>query len=232
MSAERPRQLTLPVGAPGAPALAAADFLVDGSNRAAYAALAGGAPWAGPALALVGPEGAGKSHLAAVWASRVGARMLDAADIVAEGADALAARPIVLDPADRAAGAGAEAERALLHLHNLMVARGHPFLLTGRAAPARWAVALPDLASRLAALPLLAIGPPEDRLLAALLIKLAKDRQIRLDPPVVRRLVSGMERSHAGVARVVDALDRVSLTERRRITVQLAGEVLAGLEDS
>ncbi|MGF1446226.1 MAG: chromosomal replication initiator DnaA [Pikeienuella sp.] len=226
MRRDLPVQLVLSVGPSCDPARARADFLEAPSNAAAVAALAEGVPWPGPALALIGPPAAGKSHLAAIWRRDCGAREVAGADLGGADASALAAGPVLVEDADRVAG-DRVAERRLLHLYNLIRAEGHRLLLTARTPPARWGINLPDLGSRLAALPLLQIGPPEDALLGALLLKLARDRQINLAPAVVARLLAGMERSHAGAVRVIAALDARALAEGRRITVHLAGEVLA-----
>lgn len=221
----------LPLALTPRPALGRADFLVSDSNRLALAQLDAGG-WT--ALALVGPEGAGKSHLAAVWAHEAGARMLPAAEAaasapgsavlhaLAEGTPALA-----LEDADRAlAAGGAAAETTLFHLLGLRLAAGRPTLLTARTPPARWPVALPDLRTRLAALPLARLAPPDDALLEALAAKLLADRHAAFDPGLPRWLALRTERSHAALAAAVEALDRAALARRVRPGRRLAAEVL------
>ncbi|RMD88740.1 MAG: chromosomal replication initiator DnaA, partial [Alphaproteobacteria bacterium] len=190
------RQLPLPL--PSRPALGRGDFFVSPANAAALAALDDWRNWPDGRLALIGPEGAGKSHLAAVWARETGARVLpadelDAATIAAEIARD---RPLALEDADRLAG-DAEGERALFHLLNLCREARRPLLLTARGAPAKWPVTLPDLASRLQAISLARLAPPDDALLAAVLVKLFADRQIRTGPELVTWLARRIDRSFA-----------------------------------
>ncbi|GMG81664.1 DnaA/Hda family protein [Paralimibaculum aggregatum] len=235
----RPQQLVLPVAGVRPPAQGREDYLVSDSNRAAITAL--DAAWPENRLALIGPPGCGKTHLARVWAAERGAVLRRAAALEPGEVAALAGGPVAVEDVDRLhapeTGAApaqaadravdpAAAERALLHLYNLAAANRQPLLLTGRRAPTQWRIALPDLASRLATLALAEISPPDDALLSSLVIKLCADRQLRVGPKVVTRLMRGIERSHAGVAQMVAALDEVSLTEGRTITPQLATEIL------
>jgi chromosomal replication initiation ATPase DnaA len=214
-------QLALDLGQ--RPALGQEDFLVAPSNAEAVAWLDRWPDWPSHVLAIHGPPGCGKSHLAHVW------RALTGAPIVA--ASALADR----DPLELAAGAqglvieatgGKLDEIALLHLYNLLAERHVFLLLTGREPPARWRLGLPDLRSRLNAAPAVAIHPPDDGLLAAVLVKLFADRQLRVEPGVVSYAVGRMERSFEAARDLVAALDRVALARRRRITVALARELL------
>ena len=209
------------------PALGREDFLAGTSNAEALAWIERWPAWTGPGLALVGPAGSGKTHLAAIWRARAGAVVVDRAALAADVADALgAARHALLEDADRAV-----AERPLLHLHNLVVERGGNLLLTAREAPSRWAIALPDLRSRLGALPVATLGPPDDALLAAVLVKLFADRQLRPAPDLVAFLVPRLERSFAALGRAVGVLDEAALAEQRAITVPWARDALtrAGL---
>lgn len=230
MSAHKPQQLVLPMAPARAPALGRADFLVSQSNEHAVAALE--AAWPGPRLALIGPAGCGKSHLAGIWANAAGAAQISAASLPAADLAALSAGPVAAHGAERALSGpdAAAAAEALLHLYNLMSEQGTRLLLTGRAAPAHWPAPLADLASRLSTIPVAEIFAPDDALVSSLIIKLCADRQLRLEPAVVARLTRQIERSHAAIARLVDALDRASLLERRTITPKLAAEILSSLE--
>jgi DnaA regulatory inactivator Hda len=216
------------------PALGREDFLVAPSNQVAVAWIDRWPDWPGPALALYGPPGCGKTHLGQVWRAASGAVEIDAGRLArAEPPELLgAARACVLDDAESllgVAGAGADAER-LLHLFNSVVERGGQVLLTGRAAPARWPCALADLRSRLAAATAVRMEPPDDALMAAVLVKLFADRQLPVGEELVRYLLARMERSFAAARALVAALDRASLADRRAVTIPLARRVLEGYE--
>lgn len=213
------------------PALGRADFLVSDSNAAAVRHLAGWRDWPRRHLALTGPARAGKTHLAHVWMHECGAELLPAArlddaaaarlarhgKVVIEDVDALA----TLEPARRLA-----AEKALFHLYNLAAAEGGWLLLTGRAAPGRWPVETPDLASRLAALPVARVDPPDDALLSSLMVKLFADRQLQVAPEVIRYLALRIERSCAAAEATVKALDRLSLERQKPVTRGMAAQLL------
>ncbi len=205
-----------------------ADFLVAEPNAAAVAMIDRWPHWPSHALALAGPAGAGKSHLAAVWQTRACARRL-VPEAVAEAlrrASFEEAPAIILEDAPVALEAGRLAEADLLHLYNWVGERGGWLLLTARRSPARWPVTLADLRSRLAAMPVAGIEGPDDDLLAAVLVKQLADRQLIVAPNVVAFLLPRIERSFAAVREAVAALDRESLRRGRAITVALAREVL------
>lgn len=200
----------------GRAALEAADFLPGAANRDALAWLARWPDWPGPALVLYGAPGTGKSHLARIFARRTGAVPLDPVRLPAPG-DQPRAHAVVVDPVEHL-----QDEETLLHLYNDLQVRGGHLLLVGRTPVARWPVRLPDLASRLRAAPAVEVGPPDDALLAGLLIKLFGDRQIRVEQPLIDYLLRRMERSHAGAGRLVADLDALSLRLQRPVTLPLA----------
>jgi DnaA regulatory inactivator Hda len=226
MTGERGGQLPLSLG--HRPALTAEDFLVAPCNAEAHAWLSRWPGWPGPALALFGPSGCGKTHLAHLFAAAAGATLIAAGDLGVDDPPHLLerAKAVVVEDGD----AGGLDEVALFHLVNLVKESGCHLLLTGREPPARWRVALPDLRSRLNAMPAVAIGAPDDAVLAAVLVKLFSDRQLKVGDEVVAYLLGRMERSFAAAAQTVAALDRVSLSERRAVTVPLARTVLEGLD--
>lgn len=214
-------QLVLPF-APSEARQRRSDFLVSEVNRDAVA-LVSRAEWPGPVLALIGPEACGKSHLARIWVAETGATSLRA-DALGSAIPAPGAA-LLVEGAD-AGALPAEAERQLFHLINATREGGGKLLLTGRMPPATWPRRLPDLASRLAALPLAEIAVPDDTLLSSLLVKLAHDRQLAIQPRVLRQIADRMERSYAAAVRIVDELDRASLAEGRAISHKLAGDIL------
>ncbi len=204
------------------PALGEADFLVTPSNQAAIQWLDRWPAWPAPALTVYGPAGCGKTHLARVFAARSRAPIIEAASLATEAVPALlgAVAACVIDDADRAAA------EPLLHLYNLVGERGGGMLLTAREPPARWPGILPDLRSRLAAAPAVAVAAPDDALLASLLVKLFADRQLAVGEEVVLFLVRHMERSFESARRLVGDLDVAALRDQRGITIPLAKMVL------
>ncbi len=220
-------QLTFDLALPP-PTYAREDFVVADGNREALAWIDRWPDWPAPALALSGPAGSGKTHLGRIWAARAAARLLDGSDLegksVADLADmAQASAAILIDHAERAP------ERALFHLYNLMRERRGHLLLLSAEPPARWHIALPDLASRLRAAPAVSVAPPDDELLGSIILKQLADRQLHAGAGVVQYLVSHMERSADAARHVVAALDRKALAERREIDRRLAADVLAEL---
>lgn len=217
-----PRQLAFELGF--RPASGREDFLVAPSNETAVALIDVWPDWPGPAAALSGPPGSGKTHLAEVWRAASGAARIEASALA--GADLptlVAARALIVEDVGDLDDAG---ERALFHLLNLVKEEGAFLLLTACEAPARLDVRLPDLASRLRALPHAELGAPDDALLSGVLVKLFDDRQLRVTEPLIAYLAARIERSIAVARDVVEALDRASLSGRRPITVPLAAEVL------
>ncbi|GIX08505.1 DnaA ATPase domain-containing protein [Elioraea sp.] len=212
---------------PPAVSYAEADFVPAAASAEARAWLARWPGWPSGRLALWGPEGAGKSHLAAIWAARAQAAVLPAAALDSAEPPALlgAARHVAVEDGDRIAGAAAE--RGLLHLLNLVAEGGGTVLLTGRRPPARWPVRLADLRSRLAAAAAVAIAAPDEALLAAVLAKALADRQLAAAPGVAAYLVRRLPRSFAAMQAAAAWLDRASLGSGRRIGRALAAELVA-----
>jgi DnaA regulatory inactivator Hda len=220
----------LPLGLGHRVAQSAEDFLVAPCNAEAHAWLERWPDWPATALTVFGPEGSGKSHLARLFADRAGAAVMKLAELAVDDPPRLLeqAPAVVLEDAD-----GAPFDQvALFHLYNLAKEGGAHLLLTARQPPSRWELSLADLRSRLNSCPSVAIGAPDDQLLAALLVKLFADRQLRVPAEVVDYLQGRMERSFAAASAVVAALDAASLADRRPLTVPLARRVLEGLAES
>lgn len=213
------RQLTIDLAC--RPALGRSDFLVSGCNQAALGWIDRWPDWPSRNLALYGPPQSGKTHLAHLWCERSGGRLVDAEELAAIRPDALASAGVVA--VDRAEQAG---ERALLHLCNCLNEIGGSLLLLARAAPAAWPIALPDLASRLRAMPAVAIMAPDDALLGAVLVKHFADRQLRLTPTVIAFAVRRMERSFDAAAQLAKRLDQMTLGTGRPIGLALARQAL------
>jgi chromosomal replication initiation ATPase DnaA len=197
------------------------DFLGGPSNAPALALVERWPDWPSRIVLLVGPEGAGKSHLATIWALAAQAKVVAAAALSEPELPALTAGALVVE--DLAAG-GFD-ERILFHLLNLARQHGAFVLLTARTPPAGWPVAIKDLASRLRALPVVTLAPPDDGLLRAVIVKLFADRQINADDSLVNYLTTRIERSFAAARAAVVALDREALRLQRPVTRALAVEL-------
>lgn len=210
-------------------ALGAEDFLVSHSNAAAVEMIDRWPQWPHPASLVAGPQGSGKSHLANVWRLRSAGGIVSAAELedvtVAGLADGAA---IVIEDVDR----GIADERALFHLLNRARESKLSVLVTSRRAPGELEFRIPDLRSRLRALPIVEVQPPDEALLKAVLVKLFDDRQLYVEPQVIDYLNVRMERSMAAASRVVAAVDRLALATHRKVTRPLAAEALSGLGDS
>ncbi|MBN9071236.1 MAG: hypothetical protein J0H34_06435 [Rhizobiales bacterium] len=224
MPDSKPRQLPLDLG--HAPRYSRDDLVVSPANRAAVALLDRWPDWHAPVTVLAGPTGSGKTHLAAVWRERAGARQLHAADLREPALAAADPRPVLIDDID----AGPIDEAGLFHLINAVLQAGTHMLVCSRRFPAAWGVALPDLASRLKAASVVEIGEPDDLLLAGVITKLFADRQVEIEPHVVQFLARRIERSLSAAIGVVDRLDRAALESKSRITRALAAEVIERLE--
>ncbi len=219
LSTAAPRQLALALD--HEESFARADFLAGASNADALALIGRWPDWPDRALALIGPQGSGKSHLAAIWAEIAGARFLSARALGETNLlAALATGALVVEDATDALD-----QRALFHLINLVREEEAFLLITARTAPVGWGITLPDLASRLRAIPAVTIAPPDDALLGAVLRKLFADRQIVADETLVGYLVTRIERSFAAAGAAVDALDREALRLKRPVTRALAAEM-------
>jgi chromosomal replication initiation ATPase DnaA len=212
-----PRQLPLPL--PLVVSSARADLIADASNAEALAWLDRPAEWPLHRLAIHGPAGTGKSHMLRALAAERGWRLLRGADLT----DPLALAEAPGTALDEAEGAP---ETALFHLINRSAEAQAPLLIAARTSPARWPVALPDLASRLRATLSVGIAPPSDALRAALLAKHLADRQLRLAPDVAAFLLARLPREAAAIAHAVAVLDAASLEARATITRPFAAQAL------
>lgn len=196
------------------------DFLIAPSNQDAVAWIDLWPEWPAPALILYGPVASGKSHLCAVWRERAKADVVNAHDLNDTSVRDIAARgtPIVLDDADALIGT-VEGEKGLFHLYNIFKEEKRSLLITLCDAPVRRAFALPDLASRLRAAPAVAIREPDDQLLAAVLVKLFSDRQLRVGEDVISYILPRMDRSFEAARELVDLIDARTLAEKKPVSI-------------
>lgn len=216
-----PRQLVFDL--PHRRAYGAEDFFVSASNAAAVELVDQWPDWPHWAAVVVGSSGAGKSHLANVWRHRSDATLVTAnsltervvSDFEAHGA-------LCVENLDR----GISDATLLFHLLNLAREHKRSILLTTRTPPGELDIALPDLRSRLRALPKVELEAPDEGLLRAVLVKLFSDRQLTVEPLVINYLILRMERSMEAAASLVEEIDKLALSMQRRVTRSLAQDAL------
>ncbi len=217
----RPRQLAFAL--PHDESLSRDDFLEGPANAAALSLIDSWPDWPSRLMLLTGPEGSGKSHLAAVWAEQAGARSTTARALTATAVPgALATGALVVEDLNPSSFD----ERALFHLMNLAREDQAFVLITARVPPAAVPIELRDLRSRLRAVPVVTLLPPDDQLFRALIVKFCADRQLGVDETVVSYLATRIERSFAAARQAVELLDTEALRLGRPVTRALAAELL------
>jgi chromosomal replication initiation ATPase DnaA len=216
-----PRQLAFAL--PHAESLSRDNFFEGPSNFAGLGLVDSWPEWPNRIMLLLGPEGSGKSHLAAIWAQQAGARLTSAHALTAAAVpEALATGALVIEDLNSTDFD----ERALFHVINLSREHQAFILITARVAPSTLQIELHDLRSRLRAVPTVSLLPPDDQLFRALIVKFCADRQLAIDESVVSYLASRIERSFAAARRAVELLDSEALRLGRPVTRALAAELL------
>jgi len=214
-------QLTLDL--PHRAALGAEDFLVSDCNLAAVRLIDAWPNWQDHVQLLIGPQASGKTHLARVWQALSGAEGLEPEHLAMDFVDSMSAgTPLVVEDADRLA----YDEKTLFHLLNLAREKRLFVLLTARTVPSRWPFSLPDLLSRLNAVPAVEIGSPDEALIRTVMLKHFADRQLDIDPKVLTYLALHVDRSLAAAEAAVASVDRAALATGRKISRQLVIETL------
>lgn len=221
-------QFRLPLTA--APTYAREDFAVSPSNADAAARVEAWPAWPEGRLALIGPAGVGKTHLARAWAAAHGAVVVEATGDEAPDLPALRGKAILVEDADRRAEGSALSDEALFHILNMAGVDGGTVLLTGRTAPVGWATDVPDLRSRLNALCVAAIDAPDDVVLEAVLRRAFEQRLLKPDPDLYPYLLLRLPRSAAEAIAAADLLDEAAAQMRRELNKALAREVLGDFE--
>jgi chromosomal replication initiation ATPase DnaA len=209
----------LPLELPFRQVAGRADFIVSDCNALAVASIDQWPDWRGScrALNLVGPPGAGKSHLAAIWQLLIG----DSHHFVRLEAGHIPPEPAfyVLDNID---AVDRWDEEALFHFFNRCAADQGGLLLLSQTPVGQMDWQLPDLRSRMRAMNMARIDLPDDDLLYALFDKYFSDRQMLAPPSLLYYLVGRMERSFSAVQNIATALDCRSLAERKPLSISLA----------
>jgi len=208
------------------PSFTVEDFVVSACNEEAYRRVTAWPGWPSFCLNVHGGRGSGKTHLARIWKEKTQALELEAGNLPAllsqpwtEGQ-----RAYLLELGDNVRD-----EKALLHLYNRCKENGDWLLLTSAKPLPQINVALPDLSSRLNALPSVGLGEPDDLALEAVLRKLFTDRQLKVSEEVARFLLARMERSFDAAHRLVERLDSLSLEHQRRISIPLVNQALGAV---
>lgn len=219
----QPRQLAFAL--PHAESFTRDDFLEGPANAAGLALVDSWPDWPNRTMLLVGPEGSGKSHLAAIWAEQAGARSISAHALTAATVPgALATGALVVEDLK----SPDVDERALFHLLNLAREDQAFVLITARAPPSALPFELRDLRSRLRAVPTALLLPPDDHLFRALIVKFCADRQLAVDEAVVGYLTTRIERSYAAARQAMELLDTEALRLGRPVTRALAADLFRG----
>lgn len=180
----------------------AVPLIVGPSNEEAVRYLQHVSTWPVRTAVLIGPARSGRSLMGRIFARTTGGRVIDG--------------DISID------------EEAMFHAWNEAQASGKPLLIIANTPPADWQVQLPDLQSRLRAVPVLRIGEPDDCLARDLIETLFAQRGIIIAPDLAGYVVPRMERSYAMIHKIVTALDEASLDQGRRIGIRLARDLLIG----
>ncbi|MFN3229782.1 MAG: chromosomal replication initiator DnaA [Asticcacaulis sp.] len=199
-------------------------FVASVSNGRAWDAVQAPQGWISNALAIIGPEGTGKTHLAHVFADRHQAVWLEPSDPDRPDFERLRGRPVVLDNADQAD------PETLFHLINLSQSDGGRLLLTARDHPVSWPSPISDLRSRLNALQVIDLDKPDDGLLRVILERLFAQRAIRPSSELLAYLANRIERSVPAARTIVTDLDEKS--DGRGITRHLARMILDNRDEA
>lgn len=214
------------------PALARGDFQIGESNKEAVAWIDRWPSWCAPIVIVQGPPASGKSHLAAVWQEQSRAITIKPDQLITKSAEDIfnLGDVFLLDGLDPWLG-DHHVETQLFHLYNMLKESDKTMLMTMRMAPVHSDFTIPDLASRFRAAPNITIHPPDDMLLASVMIKHFGDRQLAISHDIIAYILPRMERSFAAARDIVALADQRALAEKRGISIPLMRLVLADMQE-
>jgi hypothetical protein len=195
----KPDQIALPLDWPQS----AGDsrLIMSDANRDAFEHFHRWSLWPVKATILTGPPRSGRTLLARSFIERVGGRLFDDAE--------------------------RRDEEELFHAWNDAQDSGRPLVIVADQAPPMWEVRLPDLRTRLAVTPVTSIGLPDDALFTALIQTFFADRGLHIPSDALRFMGDRLQRDYWTAERAVEAVDRLVLSERARLSLPTVRRALA-----
>lgn len=178
------------------------NFLVSPSNSEAFEYIKN-FPWSSYALSIYGPKGSGKTHLANMLRGKV---------TIIEDIDATAS------------------QQDLLHNLNMIKEAGNYALITSTEPLKNLGFTLPDLVSRLSAIHSVQIAAPDAELFYMLFARYFTARQLKVSDDIINYIASRTERSFAAAQEVVARIDKLSLEQKRNITIPLVKQIIGEYE--
>ena len=186
-----PDQIALPLDWPQSDG--DARFIVSDANRTAFEHFRQWSLWPVKATILTGPRRSGRTLLARSFVERVGGRLFDDAE--------------------------QRNEEDLFHAWNQAQDVGRPLIMIADQVPPAWVPRLPDLKTRLAVTPVVAIELPDDGLFGALIQLFFADRGLHIPSDALRFMVERLHRDYWTAERAVEAVDRFAISERARLSL-------------
>lgn len=201
------------------------NYFVSQANQGAVSLIEDWINWPSRKLILVGSEGSGKTHLGHLWASEVGATIINATTLMEQQISELSKAPVLVEDINEIQR-NQPVEIVLFHLHNLLYSEGHSLLMTSQILPGRLSFSLEDLQSRIEASTTAKLHPVDDNLLGAILIKMFADRQIYFSDKLLTYVLSRVERSYTAAKLFVEEVDSKAMAESRVIGKKLVRDIL------
>jgi chromosomal replication initiation ATPase DnaA len=201
------------------------NYFVSQANQGAVSLIEDWINWPSRKLILVGSEGSGKTHLGHLWASEVGATIINATTLMEQQISELSKAPVLVEDINEIQR-NQPVEIILFHLHNLLHSEGHSLLMTSQILPGRLSFSLKDLQSRIEASIIAKLHPVDDDLLGAILIKMFADRQIYFSDKLLTYVLSRVERSYTAAKLFVEEVDSKAMAESRVIGKKLVRDIL------